>query len=163
MCPCSLHLVILTTLISSTKMQSGKALSTHIFLILTPAQSAFGIFYNKIYHWYPVLHIECFDTYLAKIGCNLVSSSESCIVLLIAAIGSVAQCSSLAAVYENRPGAGLVASALSMLPSVQFDFSLRSVQCLILLSIYYKCIGKPCQAHDYILIASCKAQALFKW
>jgi len=50
-----------------------------------------------------------------------------------------------------------------MIPYVHSEFSLRSVQCLVLLSIYYNCMAKPCQAHDYILMASCKAQALFKW
>jgi hypothetical protein len=37
-----------------------------------------------------------------------------------------------------------------------------SIQCLIFLSIYYCCILKPCQAHDYCLIASFKIQNLFK-
>jgi hypothetical protein len=100
--------------------------------------------------------------YLENIGGNVVPSPNSCLVLLIAAIGSVAQCPSITVAYEKRPDAGFIARALSMLPDVHFEFSLRSVQCLVLLSIYYNCIGKPCQAHDYILMASCKAQALFK-
>jgi hypothetical protein len=66
-------------------------------------------------------------------------------------------------IYEKRPDARYIGKALSMLPSVHFEFSLRSVQCLVLLGIYYNYMAKPCQAHDYILMASCKAQALFKW
>ncbi len=125
--------------------------------------STFGTFYRKVYHWYPVLGPECFDIYIEKISGNLDSSPDSCLVLLIAAIGTVAQSSYVLVAYEPRPEASFIAKALSMLPNVHFEFSLRSVQCLVLLGIYYNCIGKPCQAHDYILMASSKAQALFKW
>lgn len=83
-------------------------------------------------------------------------------MLLVAAIGTVAQCSSLTAAYEKRPDSPYISKALCMLPNVLFEFSLTSVQCLVLLSIYYCSIAKPCQAHDYILIASSKAQAIFK-
>jgi hypothetical protein len=81
----------------------------------------------------------------------------------VAAIGSVVQCPSIPVALEKRPDAAYIAKALSMLPHVHFEFSLRGVQCLLLLSIYYNCLAKPCQAHDYVLMASCKAQALFKW
>lgn len=84
-------------------------------------------------------------------------------MLLVAAIGSVAQCPSLVAAYKARPDSGYISKALSMLPNVLFEFSLTSVQCLVLLSIYYSSIAKPCQAHDYILMASMKAQSIFKW
>lgn len=53
--------------------------------------------------------------------------------------------------------------ALAMLPCLLSEFSLQSVQCLFLLSVYYTYIVQPCRAHDYILMASMKAQALFKW
>lgn len=130
---------------------------------LTPDSSAFGFFYHKIQHWYPILHQEFFDLYLEKIVGDFSPCPDSCLVLLVAAIGSVCQCSSLATAYATRPDVDYIGKALTMLPNVHFEFSLRSVQCLVLLGVYYNCIGKPCQAHDYILMASCKAQALFKW
>jgi hypothetical protein len=101
--------------------------------------------------------------YLEKITGNVAASTDSFLVLVVAAIGSVVQCSSIAVALEKRPDAAYIATALSMLPNVHFEFSLSSVQCLLLLSIYYNCLAKPCQAHDYVLMASCKAQALFKW
>ncbi len=94
---------------------------------------------------------------------NITASTDSFLVLVVAAIGSVVRCSSIADAFEKRPDAAYIATALSMLPNALFEFSLSSVQCLLLLSIYYNCLAKPCQAHDYILMASCKAQALFKW
>jgi hypothetical protein len=77
--------------------------------------------------------------------------------------GSVAQCSSLTAAYETRPDSRYISKALCMLLHVLFEFSLTSVQCLVLLTIYYSSMVKSCQAHDYILMASSKAQAIFKW
>ncbi len=120
-------------------------------------------FCDKIHHWYPILHPEFFDLYHEKMVGDLLPSSDSCLVLLVAAVGSVAQCSSITLALEERPDACYIQKALSMLPNVHFEFGLRGVQCLIILSIYYKCIAKPCQAHDYALMASWKAQALFKW
>ncbi|EHK96131.1 hypothetical protein M7I_8185 [Glarea lozoyensis 74030] len=83
--------------------------------------------------------------------------------LVTAAIGSVVQCRSFREVQETRPDTIYIERALSILPVVNMEFSLRSVQCLVMLTIYYNCIMKPCQAHDYILMASFKAQGLFKW
>ena len=130
---------------------------------LTLDSSAFGFFYDRIQHWYPILHQEFFGLYLESIVGDFSPCPDSCLVLLVAAIGSVCQCSSLATAYATRPDADYIGKALTMLPNVHFEFSLRSVQCLVLLGVYYNCIGKPCQAHDYILMASCKAQALLKW
>jgi hypothetical protein len=44
-----------------------------------------------------------------------------------------------------------------------WDVHMTSIQCLILISICYCCLLKPCRAHDYCLIASLKIQNLFKW
>jgi hypothetical protein len=130
---------------------------------LTEVLRAFGAFYDRIYHWYPIFSPEIFDFYRGKITSRLVPSSDSCLVLLVAAIGSIAQCSSLTAAYEAQPDSRYISKALCMLPNVHFEFSLTSVQCFVLLSIYYCAMAKPCQAHDYILVASSKAQAIFKW
>ncbi|KAH6663761.1 hypothetical protein B0J14DRAFT_609007 [Halenospora varia] len=123
---------------------------------------AFAAFYDRIHHWYPIFAPDLFQFYREMITGLLVPSSGSCLVLLVAAIGSVAQCSSLTAAYEARPDSHYISKALYMLPNVHFEFSLTSVQCLVLLSIYYCSMAKPCQAHDYILMASSKAQAIFK-
>lgn len=130
-----------------------------------PAQvpRAFAAFYDKMYHWYPIFSSETFDFYLEKLASLLTPSSDACLLLLVAAIGSVAQCSSLTEAYNTRPDSPFISKALCMLPNVHFEFSLTSVQCLILLGVYYCFMAKPCQAHDYILMASMKAQAILKW
>jgi hypothetical protein len=124
---------------------------------------AFGAFHEKVHHWYPILSPETFDLYLKTLESPLIPSSDSCLVLLVATIGSIAQCSTLTAAYDAGLSHHYISKALCMLPNVLSEFSLTSVQCLVLLSIYYCSIAKPCQAHDYILIASSKAQAILKW
>lgn len=52
--------------------------------------------------------------------------------------------------------------AITSLPIVLTDHSIASVQSLILLSIYYCCLSKPCHALDYCLIASLKVQNLLR-
>ncbi|KFY84913.1 hypothetical protein V500_08880 [Pseudogymnoascus sp. VKM F-4518 (FW-2643)] len=123
---------------------------------------AFGAFYDRMHHWYPIFSSETFGFYLKKLTSPLIPSSDACLLLLVSAIGSIAQCSSLTAAYNTRPDSRYISKALFMLPNVLVEFSLTSVQCLILLSVYYCFIAKPCQAHDYILMASSKAQAILK-
>ena len=129
----------------------------------TQIPRAFGVFYDRIHHWYPVLFPEFFDFYCERITSLLLPSTGSCLVLLVAAIGSIAEYQSLKVAYEVRPDSRYINRALCMLPSVLAEFSLASVQCLVLLSIYYSLLVRPCQAHEYILMASSKAQAIFKW
>jgi hypothetical protein len=131
--------------------------------ILTQVLRAFGAFFDRIYHWYPIFFPGFLDFYLEKLASPLIPSSGACLALLAAAIGSIAQCSSLTEAYETRPDSRYINKALCMLSNVHLEFSLTSVQCLVLLSIYYCFMVKPCQAHDYILMASSKAQAIFKW
>lgn len=78
------------------------------------------------------------------------------------AIGSLAQCESLPVALSERPDAPLMEEVLLILPTVLLESSLTALQCLIFISTYYLCLVKPCQAHDYILIASMRAQNLLK-
>ncbi|KAF1828084.1 hypothetical protein BDW02DRAFT_584746 [Decorospora gaudefroyi] len=63
---------------------------------------------------------------------------------------------------EQRPDAPYIEAALAMLPLVVTENSIRSLQCLVLLSIYFASLLKPCSAHDYAVIASFKAQNILK-
>jgi hypothetical protein len=69
---------------------------------------------------------------------------------------------SLAAALTDRPDIPLIEEVLLLLPIVFLENSLTALQCLVFLSTYYLCIVKPCQAHDYILMASMRAQNMLK-
>jgi hypothetical protein len=112
--------------------------------------------------WYPILGPGFSDQYFRIISGPLAPSSETCLALLVAAIGSLAQNDIFAGSRRERYDTAYFEAACTSLPIVISDCSVTSVQCLVLFSIYYCCLLKPCQAHDYSLIASFKAQNLLK-
>jgi hypothetical protein len=123
--------------------------------------SALTAFFNKIHSWYPILSLRLRDK-LFNTGDLPKSASERCLYLILVAIGSLAQYDSLPAALRERPDAPLMEEALLLLPTVLLESGPTALQCLIFLSTYYLCLVKPCQAHDYILIASMRAQNLLK-
>jgi hypothetical protein len=124
---------------------------------------ALNAFYQKVYIWYPILPPHFASTYHAAIESGsllLLPSSSSCLVLMVAAIGSLPDVDSLH--LSNRPDASYAEASLAMLPIVLVEGSLTAVQCLVLIAIYYCCLVQPIQAYDYVLIASLKIQNLLK-
>ncbi|KAL6232692.1 hypothetical protein BDW75DRAFT_247036 [Aspergillus navahoensis] len=111
-------------------------------------------FSDRIHGYYPILPLDFSEGYFYVLSEPLTPSCHTCLVLLVAAIGCVA--------HDSSTGSPYFDAALSWLPVVLGECTLTSIQCLILLSIYYCCLLKPCQAHDYCLIASFKIQNLFK-
>ena len=102
------------------------------------------------------------EKYFRIISGPLTPSADSSLVLLVAAIGVLCRSEGLVANELDRADVPFVEAALSSLPTVLAEFSLSSTHCLILLSIYYCCLLKPCQAHDYALMASFRIQNLLK-
>ncbi|KAL3495879.1 hypothetical protein BJX62DRAFT_252876 [Aspergillus germanicus] len=115
---------------------------------------ALAAFSDRVHGYYPILPLDFSEAYFATLSAPLTPSSRTCLVLLVAAIGCVA--------HDPTTGGPYFDAALQSLPVVLAECTLTSVQCLIFLSIYYCCLLKPCQAHDYCLIASFKIQNLFK-
>ncbi|KAK9233826.1 hypothetical protein V1525DRAFT_351253 [Lipomyces kononenkoae] len=126
------------------------------------AVNALVAFSERIHIWYPILHPGFSDQFFQSITGSFHNSTDNCLALLVAAIGSLAETDSALAAIEARPDAPYIESAVAMLPTVLAECTLRSLQCLVYFSIYYCCLLKPCQAHDYALMASFKAQNLFK-
>jgi hypothetical protein len=123
--------------------------------------SALDAFFDKIYIWYPILGFKLRED-LLNVQISPTVASERCLYLIVVAIGSLAQYDSLQEALRQRPDALWMEKALGLLPTVLLESSVKALQCLIFLSIYYLCLVKPCQAHDYILIASIRAQDLLK-
>jgi hypothetical protein len=115
---------------------------------------ALAAFSDRVHGYYPILPLDFSEAYFATLSAPLTPSSRTCLVLLVAAIGCVA--------HDPATGGPYFDAGLQSLPVVLAECTLTSVQCLIFLSIYYCCLLKPCQAHDYCLIASFKIQNLFK-
>jgi hypothetical protein len=118
---------------------------------------ALAAFSDRIHGYYPILPLDFPEAYFSTLSASLTPSSRTCLVLIVAAIGCVARDPT-----TTGGGSSYFDAALQSLPVVLAECTLTSIQCLIFLSIYYCCLLKPCQAHDYCLIASFKIQNLFK-
>lgn len=116
---------------------------------------ALAAFSERIHGYYPILPLDFTEGYFHLLSEPWTPSSRSCLALLVAAIGGV--------VRNQSSGGPYYEAALASLPVVLAECTLTSIQCLICLSIYYCCLLKPFQAHDYCLIAAFKIQNLFKW
>ncbi|KAK4118345.1 hypothetical protein N657DRAFT_667222 [Parathielavia appendiculata] len=131
------------------------------------ALAALDAFSAHVHSWYPILLPGFSERYIGVLSGPLGPGSESCLVLSVAAVGALAQDD-----YALR--AGTLSSdcrtdselyfeaATASLPAVLVDDSIESIQSLVLLSIYYCCLSRPCQAYDYVMIASFKVQNLLK-
>ncbi|RSL77569.1 hypothetical protein CEP51_008958 [Fusarium floridanum] len=128
------------------------------------ALSALAAFSTYIHVWYPILRPRFSERYLSIISGPLPPGSETCMVLLVAALGVLAQQDHELGVssYDGTSELYLEA-AMASLPAVLIDKSVESVQCLVLLSIYHCCLSKPYQAYDYAMIASFKVQNMLKY
>jgi len=126
------------------------------------ALSALGAFSEKVHIWYPILHPSFSRQYLHIVGGSFPQSADSCLVLLIAAIGSLAEHGSITQALEHRPDAAYIEVALCFLPVVLAESNIRSIQCFVFLAIYHLCLLKPLQAYDYALIASFKTQNVLR-
>uniref|UniRef100_A0A0B7K4S7 Transcription factor domain-containing protein n=1 Tax=Bionectria ochroleuca TaxID=29856 RepID=A0A0B7K4S7_BIOOC len=124
--------------------------------------SALGAFADRIHCWYPVLSFEFPTNFSSFLSGHVSSPVDTCLALLALAIGSLAEKGNIAEALHERLDAPYYDEAAGMLQDILCDYTLGGLQCLILFSIYFMCCLKPCQAHDYILMASFKAQNMLK-
>ncbi|KAG2002725.1 hypothetical protein GB937_009597 [Aspergillus fischeri] len=120
--------------------------------------SLLDAFTEQIHTWYPILHAEYSHDFVHAVTSGFPSSVSSCMTLLVLAIGCVVECENGVDALQTRPDAAYIQAAMEMLPCVFSDGSPRSAQCLLLFAIYYLCHAQPCQAHDFVAMASSKLQ-----
>ncbi|KAL2834128.1 hypothetical protein BJY01DRAFT_259634 [Aspergillus pseudoustus] len=128
--------------------------SRMFFISHQQTNDALAAFSDQVHGYYPILPLGFSETYFSILSGPLPPSCETFLALLVAAIGCFA--------HDPTTGSTYFEAALASLPVVLAECTLTSIQCLIFLSIYYCCLLKPCQAHDYCLIASSKIRNLFK-
>ena len=163
-------------LFCSTNTLSSKVTPTHTCLAISTScslyekqakrrncscHSALTSFSNHVHILYPILHTKFTDQFLHAIaGLNFPPSSSSCLSLLVIAIGSLFTNGDT--ISQGSLDQAYIKAALTMLPSVLLENSAESVQCLILFSIFYCCLVKPCQGYDFIIIASFKVRNILR-
>lgn len=140
------------------------ALTSRLYMVAhQQALSALASFSEHVHVWYPIFRPDFSDQYFRIISGPLSPSPETCVTLLVMTIGLVAQSAPSSDVTQTELAhVPYLEAALVSLPIILTDESLESVQSLILLSIYYCCLSRPCHAHDYCVIASSKIQNMFR-
>ncbi|SPO01681.1 uncharacterized protein DNG_04354 [Cephalotrichum gorgonifer] len=137
-------------------------------LFMLPSEqvtSALAAFSDKVHRWYPILSDADFNELLYKSSNGFANQpgSHTCLTMLVLAIGSLVQQAPLpTAGLEIRAGMQYFERATSYFAEAMADYSIIGLQCQILFSLYYLCLVRPCQAHDYIMIASVRAQNMLK-
>lgn len=127
------------------------------------AVRALSAFSEYIHTWYPILRPGFSEHYMNTIFRPLTSGPDSCLVLLVAALGFlVEEQHAVGGSSASNHSAFYFEAAMGSLPKVVLDASITSVQCLVLLAIYWCCSAKPCQAYEYVVIASLKVQNLLR-
>lgn len=124
--------------------------------------SALAAFFENVHIWYPILSPGFSEEYFRIISGPLMPSPDSCLVLLVAAVGLLAHEIVSHGEFTERIHSSYFEAAITSLHIVVSDCELTSIKCLVLISIYYCCLLKPYQAHNYCLIASSKIQNLLK-
>ncbi|KAL2831287.1 hypothetical protein BJY01DRAFT_260581 [Aspergillus pseudoustus] len=115
-------------------------------------------FTEHILTWYPILHVGFTDDFILAVTSGFPTSVQSCLALLVLAIGCVVECEYLVEARNRHPEELYIEAAMGMLPCVLADSSPQSAQCLLLFAVYHLCHARPFQAHDNIAMASFRLQ-----
>lgn len=117
------------------------------------------LFFRHSYDWYPILNKrEIFDRLPLMQNSVCTGSPDSFLLLMVLAIGGLNANDSIGIFQAEE----FHAQALSMLGCVLEEVSLRSIQCIILLTIFYGLKVMPVKAQEYVSIGSIKMQNLME-
>jgi hypothetical protein len=150
-----------STRLSSNQHQAGLS---RMMLLLQPhgVSSTLQAFSERVHVWLPILTSDFYDSFSQCISGQCPTPSDTCLAMLVMALGSFAAVDSIMIALDQRPDAVFFAEAAASLPDVLLDFSVQSLQYLIPFTVYHMCLIQPCQAHDYVIMASARAQNMLK-
>ncbi|KAK5401003.1 hypothetical protein LTR79_001522 [Exophiala xenobiotica] len=150
-CDLAVHLARLER---SSDRKHQHEIGRHFFLQQHRALSLLGDFFEQIHPWYPLLDPEYHAEYTSVMDGSLTPSSESCLALIVATLGS------LSTHDGNERHAMYAELALGMVSNVLIDCCVQAVAALVYIAVYYCCLCRPLEAFEYIAIASLKVQSL---
>ncbi|KAK9353468.1 hypothetical protein V1523DRAFT_410837 [Lipomyces doorenjongii] len=117
------------------------------------------LFFRHSYNWFPILNKrEIFEKLPLMQNTVRTGSSDSILLLMVLAIGGLNANDSIGIFQAEE----FHSQALTMLGFVLEEVSLQSVQCLILLSMFYGLKIMPTKAQEYVSIGCIKMQNLIE-
>lgn len=134
--------------------------NNEVAIVRHTVQELAQFFFCHTYNWFPIFSKrEILEDKLHVIHSTTRSNNpETFLLLMILAIGGVNANDSVGTLQAQE----FHAHALSMLGCVLEDLSLCSIQCLVLLSLYYGLKVQPTKAQQYVNMGAVKMQHLIK-
>lgn len=133
-------------------------------LDLSNATTYIKAFFEYVNIWYACVNPHTWTRYYKRaLACGCREGPESCVVLLVLALGSASHNGSLAFIPpgEEPPGFSYFVAAWSLLPSIMMRNSVSAAQCIVLASAYLFYLVRPLEAWTLLSNASMKLQLLF--
>lgn len=133
-------------------------------LDLSNAASYVQAFFERVNVWYSCVNPQTWTRYYkAALSCGFREGPESCVALLVLALGCASLNGSIAFTPSNEeaPGFPYFAAAWSLLPSITMRNSVSAAQCNTLASAYLFYLVRPLEAWTLLSNVSIKLQLLF--
>jgi hypothetical protein len=121
-------------------------------------------FFERVNVWYACVNPYTWhSTYRKAIATHFREGTESCIVLLVLALGCASSAGSISQYPPKTepPGYSYFATAWNLLPAIMARNDIASAQCQILASAYFFYMVRPLEAWNLLASVSMKLQLLF--
>ncbi|KAF2835678.1 C6 zinc finger domain-containing protein [Patellaria atrata CBS 101060] len=151
--------VLLQLEMSREPLQLGTSLSLDLSNTATYVQS----FFERVNVWYACVNPYNWTSYYrTALSHGFRDGPESCIVLLVLALGHASSAGSISnqPMDKDPPGLAYFAAAWALLPSLMTRNTMLSAQCHILASAYLFYIVRPLEAWNLLSATSMKLQLL---
>ncbi|KAL4949145.1 hypothetical protein BDW69DRAFT_80817 [Aspergillus filifer] len=139
-------------------------MSSHVTLDLSHASTWITSFFERVNVWYACVNPYTWQNYYnTSVSVSFREGPESCVVLLVLALGCASEYGSIALISTDQdpPGLSYFMAAWVILPSVMMRNSVVSAQCIILAAAYLFYLVRPLEAWTLLSNASMKLQLLF--
>jgi hypothetical protein len=138
-------------------------LNTSLTLDLSNTATYVQAFFERVNVWYACVNPYNWTSYYrTALSQGFRSGTESCIVLLVLALGCASTRGSISRIAhdEDPPGMSYFSAAWGLLPSLMTRTTMLSAQCMVLTSAYLFYIVRPLEAWTLLSSTSMKLQLL---
>lgn len=138
-------------------------LNTSLTLDLSNTATYVQAFFERVNVWYACVNPYNWTSYYrTALSQGFRSGAESCIVLLVLALGNASTRGSISRISpdEDPPGMSYFSAAWGLLPSLMTRTTMISSQCMILTAAYLFYIVRPLEAWTLLSSTSMKLQLL---
>ncbi|KAF2807843.1 uncharacterized protein BDZ99DRAFT_392311 [Mytilinidion resinicola] len=138
-------------------------LGTSLSLDLSNTGTYVQAFFERVNVWYACVNPHTWNSYYrTALSHGFREGAESCIVLLVLALGAAGAAGSISQqpADKDAPGLAYFSAAWALLPSLMTRNTMLSAQCHILASAYLFYIVRPLEAWNLLTSTSMKLQLL---